>query len=132
MLQLAQGHAPSGGVIAPKDTELESGETLRIIIGLSVTRLTGSRWSAPTPVEVAVTDRLLLITFPTGEVIDLPWSAVVGFDADLTRANLVLDPGDGQRLGFRGVAVPILAVVAVARLYGPGALAVHPALRPLR
>ncbi|MGB8384084.1 MAG: hypothetical protein WCG47_23040, partial [Dermatophilaceae bacterium] len=41
MRQLAQGQAPPSGEMMPQDTELESGEILRSIIGLRAIHLTG-------------------------------------------------------------------------------------------
>lgn len=132
LLHLAQGRTPSVDDLLPQSIQLRSGETACGVVGLCLRTLTGSRWSAPTPVQVIVTDHRLIVALATGETIHLEWSQLAAFEPDLTRAHLVVGPGAGPRFGFSGSAVPILAVVGVSVLYGADALVTHPALRPLR
>lgn len=103
------------------------------LVRLEARTLTGSRWSDPCAATVTVTGRHLTLTqTATGHLLCLRWSQLTTFTADLTRAELILDRSAGPRLSLIGPAVPVIAVVGVASLYGSRALHDHPALRLVR
>ena len=62
------------------------------------------------------------------------WSRILGCQVDLSPGDevVLLDNWDGAVTAWRGPGVAPLAVVAVARLYGPRALLDHPGLSGLR
>jgi hypothetical protein len=89
-------------------------------------------WTPPAPVSVIITDHRLLVRIPDGSVFSLWWTGVHGFQADLNRESLVLDYGDGFPRCLTGPTIPVVAVAAIAFLYGLNATTTHPALAPLR
>lgn len=62
------------------------------------------------------------------------WDQVVGCRVELDPGieTVALDLRDGSRMAWIGPGAPPLAVAAVCRLYGPGALVLHDGLAPLR
>ena len=111
---------------------LEQGEHGRRMVGLWLRMRLGGTWSQPSWSQVLITDRRLLVRLDTGELVSLWWGALVGFEADLEKGNVVLDFGDGHPRLLSGPAVALVAVTGVGRLYGPEAMLAHPALAPLR
>ena len=77
-------------------------------------------------------DRRLLVRFPTGELVSLWWGSLVGFDAHLGDAYVVLDFGDGRPRLVAGADVSTVAVAGIAHLYGVQALTRHEALTRVR
>jgi len=89
-------------------------------------------WSDRIPVMVLVTDQRGFMRWPDGSLLALWWNSVQGFEANLRAETLILDYGDGQPRCLAGPAVPVIAVAAIAAIYGEEAMLSHPALAPLR
>lgn len=89
-------------------------------------------WGEPIRADVLITNRRLLCRLPHGQLASLPWTGLVGLDIDLKNASVVLDHGDGHPVCTSGPTSAILAVAAVAFVYGAQALLRHPALERLR
>jgi len=111
---------------------LQPGETLRRMVNAWVRQRTPEGWTEPSWSQVFVTDQRLLVRLGSGELASLWWGSLVGFEADLSADHVVLDFGDGQPRLLSGPSAAVMAVAGVAALYGPEALATHPALSPLR
>ena len=81
-----------------------------------------------------VTDQRIAGRLGTGVIWGRPWSATVGFRADLTpsREWVQFDFDGAEPVVLRGPGVAPLAVVAVWVLHGPRALLDHPGLASLR
>jgi hypothetical protein len=56
---------------------------------------------------------------------------VSGVQIDLVAERITLDYDEGRAGAFIGTAAPVLAVAAVAHLYGAEGLLLHPAIRVL-
>lgn len=89
-------------------------------------------WAEASFAEVLVTDQRLLCRFASGSLISLWWSGIVGLNVDIAAEHIVLDFGDGQPVNLSGVQVSVVAVAAIASIYGAYALVGHAALAPLR
>jgi hypothetical protein len=111
---------------------LEPGERAHRVCALWLRLRLGGQWSAASWCQVLVTDRRLLVRFPTGELVSLWWGSLVGFDAHLKDAYVVLDFGDGRPRLVAGPDVSTVAVAGVAHLYGVEALTRHDALACIR
>ena len=111
---------------------LRPGESLRRLVGAWIRQRSPEGWTEPSWSQVFVTDQRLLVRLGSGELASLWWGSLVGFEADLVGDHVVLDFGDGLPRLLSGPSAAVMAVAGVAALYGPEALAMHPALAPLR
>lgn len=111
---------------------LQPGESVRRLVNSWLRQRTSEGWTEPSWSQVFVTDQRLLVRLGSGELASLWWGSLVGFEADLVADHVVLDFGDGQPRLLSGPSAAVMAVAGVAALYGPEALATHPALSPLR
>jgi hypothetical protein len=127
------GLAPPAAVdVMALGVVLEPGEVPRRLIDVWSHFRQDGQWMNLVHCGCLVTDRRLLLRLPSGELASLWWSGVVGLDVDLPNGRVVLDYGDGRPRAVSGPAVPAVAVMAVASLYGFEALATHPGIAPLR
>jgi hypothetical protein len=90
------------------------------------------QWTGPIPVAALLTDGRALMRWPDGSLISLWWATTCGLETNLNTETLILDYGTGQPICLSGPTTPVLAVVAIAAIYGAEALLNHPALAPLR
>ena len=111
---------------------LQPGESLRRLVNAWLRQRTPEGWTEPSWSQVFVTDQRLLVRLGSGELASLWWGSLVGFEADLVADHVVLDFGDGLPRLLSGPSAAVMAVAGVAALYGPAALATHPALSPIR
>jgi hypothetical protein len=111
---------------------MEPGESIRRLVSAWLRQRTVEGWTEPSWSQVFVTDQRLLVRLGSGELASLWWGSLVGFEADLVGDRVVLDFGDGRPRLLLGPSAAVMAVAGVAALYGPGALATHPGLAPLR
>ncbi len=81
-----------------------------------------------------VTSERILGRLAFGRLAEWRWSRILGCQVDLTPGDEVasVDTCDGAVTEWRGPGVAPLAVIAIARLYGPRALLNHPGLAYLR
>jgi hypothetical protein len=81
-----------------------------------------------------VTSERILGRLADGRLAEWRWRQIMGCQIDLTPGDEVVsvDTSDGALTQWLGPGVAPLAVVAVARLYGPQSLLDHPGLTPLR
>jgi catechol 2,3-dioxygenase-like lactoylglutathione lyase family enzyme len=89
-------------------------------------------WPAPTLVSCLLTSEQVAFRDPDGILTQIYWSGLLGVSVDLGADQLKLDYSDGRAGLFSGPTVAQLAVVAIARIYGPAALLEHPSIAPLR
>ncbi len=89
----------------------------------------GVYWPTPEPVFCLLTDRQLAFRHADGQLVQIYWTGLAGVSVDLPNERVHLDYDDGRAGALLGVTAPVVAVAAVAGVYGPGALAEHPALR---
>lgn len=89
-------------------------------------------WGHPSPAQVLLTDRRVVIRQQQGPVVCWWWSAIIAIDIDLANSHLVLDFGDGEPYAICGAGTLAAGVVAVAVIYGADGLLRHAALGPLR
>jgi len=90
------------------------------------------RWAEASHANAVATDVRLLCRFATGHLASLWWNGIVGLNVDLAAEHIVLDYGDGQPVNLSGSSVALVAVAAIASIYGTQALVGHPELAPLR
>lgn len=127
------GLAPAGTVdVMALGVVLEAGEVPHRLVDLWSHFRQAGQWTDLVRCGCLVTDRRLLLRLPSAELASLWWAGVVGLDVDLPNQRVVLDYGDGRPRALSGPAVPAVAVMAVAQLYGFEALATHPGIAPLR
>jgi hypothetical protein len=124
-------HTPAVDVMA-LGVVLEPDEVPRRLIDIWSHFRQAGQWTNLVHCGCLVTDRRLLLRLPNAELASLWWWGVVGLDIDLPNGRVVLDYGDGRPRALSGPAVPAVAVMAVASLYGFEALATHPGIAPLR
>ena len=89
-------------------------------------------WAPPTWAQILVTDQRLLCRCGDGRLFSLYWSEVVGIQIALGRQSCILNYGDNAPIALSGVETAVIAVAAVAKLYGISSLLAHPALSALR
>jgi hypothetical protein len=111
---------------------LRPGEKVRRLVSAWIRQRSVEGWTEPSWSQVFVTDQRLLVRLGSGELASLWWGSLVGFEADLSGDHVVLDFGDGLPRLLSGPSAAVMAVAGVVALYGPEALATHPALSPLR
>jgi hypothetical protein len=111
---------------------LHPGETVYRQLPIWIRVLENGRWAEASHANAVATDGRLLCRFATGHLASLWWSGIVGLEVDLAAEHIVLDYGDGQPVSLSGAHVAVVAVAAIASVYGTHALVGHPALAPLR
>ena len=111
---------------------LQPGETVYRQLRIWIRVQQDGYWAEASYTDVIVTDQRLLCRFATGHLASLWWTGVVGLNVDLAAEHIVLDFGDGQPVGLSGAQVAVVAVSAIASMYGTQALVDHPALALLR
>ena len=79
-----------------------------------------------------LTSLRLVGRLPSGDLFGIGWRDVAGCVVELAADRVILDGPDGWRYGLVGAAAPLVAVAAVAHLYGLDALISHPGLACLR
>lgn len=123
----SQSHDPEQlGVV------LRAGETIRRSVPAWFRIRIDGQWSQASQSRVMVTDQRLIVRLGSGELASLWWGSVAGFDADLDERHVILDFGDGRPRLLSGESAPVIAVGAVAGIYGVPSLASHPCLEALR
>lgn len=111
---------------------LQPGETVYRQLSIWIRLQQNGCWAEASHTNVVVTDGRLLFRFATGHLASLWWNGIVGLNVDLAAEHIVLDFGDGQPVNLSGSSVALVAVAAIASIYGTQALVGHPALAPLR
>ena len=89
-------------------------------------------WAPPSWAQILVTDQRLLCRCGDGRLFSLYWSEVAGIKIALDRESIILNYGDQPPIALFGVETAVVAVAAVATLYGAPSLLTHPALTALR
>jgi hypothetical protein len=111
---------------------LQPGETVYRQLPIWIRVQENGRWAEASYADVIVTDQRLLCRFATGHLASLWWTGIAGLNVDLVAEHIVLDFGDGQPVSLSGAHVAIVAVAAIASIYGAQAMLTHPALASLR
>jgi len=111
---------------------LQPGETVYRQVSLWIRVQQDGTWADASFADVIVTDLRLLSRFESRRLTSLWWSGIVGLHVDLAAEHMVLDYGDGQPVNLSGQRLALVAVGAIASVYGAQALVGHPALAPLR
>jgi hypothetical protein len=111
---------------------LRAGETIRRSLTAWFRIRVDGQWSQASHSQVMISDRRLIVRLASGELASLWWGSVCGFEADLDEGHVVLDFGDGRPRLLSGDSAPVIAVAAVAGIYGVPSLASHPCLEALR
>ena len=111
---------------------LQSGETVYRQLSIWIREQENGRWAEASYADVIVTDQRLLCRSATGHLASLWWNGIVGLSVDLAAEHIVLDFGDGQPVSLSGAHVAVVAVAAIASIYGAQAMLAHPALVSLR
>jgi hypothetical protein len=88
-----------------------------------------SRWGM---VPCWLTSLRLVGRLANGDLFGICWGDVAGCAIELEADRVILDGPDGWRYCLAGAATPVIAVAAVAHLYGLDALVSHPGLACLR
>jgi hypothetical protein len=111
---------------------LQPGETVYRQLPIWIRVQENGRWAEASHANAFVTDGRLLCSFATGHLASLWWSGIVGLTVDLAAEHIVLDFGDGQPVNLSGPRVVVVAVAAIASIYGAQAMLTHPGLSRLR
>jgi hypothetical protein len=111
---------------------LGEGETAYRFVGALLSQRLVDAWTQPEWCHVLTTDQRLLVRMSGGQLVSLWWGSLVGLSVDLVSQHVTLDYGDGRPRLLSGTASPIIAVAAIACVYGVEALLSHPGLAPLR
>jgi hypothetical protein len=111
---------------------LQPGETVYRQLPIWIRVQENGRWAEVSYADVIVTDQRLLCRFATGNLASLWWTGIVGLNVDLAAEHVVLDFGDGQPVSISGAHVAVVAVTAIASIYGAQAMLTHAALASLR
>jgi hypothetical protein len=131
-LEYAALHPPESHDPELLGVVLRPGETIRRSVPAWFRIRVEGQWSHTSQSHVMVTDRRLIVRLGSGELASLWWGSVCGFEADLGQGHVVLDFGDGRPRLLSGDSAPVIAVGAVAGIYGVPSLASHPCLEALR
>lgn len=111
---------------------LTHGETAYRSVDAWLAARDGGCWARPNWVQALVTDQRLLCRCDDGRLLSMPWTEVTGLQIVLDQQHLIVNYGDHAPIAFMGVQTVVLAVAAVAGVYGPASLLTHPALSCLR
>jgi hypothetical protein len=88
-------------------------------------------WPPPQPAHLMLTDKRIACRDHHGELFSIYWAGLSGCQIDIAAERITIDYQDGRAGAFTGTAAPVLAVAAVAHLYGTGGLLQHPAIQVL-
>jgi hypothetical protein len=88
-------------------------------------------WPHPQPAHLMLTDHRIACRDAHGELFSIYWNGLAGCQVHILTERVTLDYRDGRAGAFTGRAAPVLAVAAVAHLYGTEGLLQHPAIRVL-
>jgi hypothetical protein len=88
-------------------------------------------WPQPQPAHLMLTDQGIACRDHDGELFSIYWNGLSGFQVDVPFERITLHYQDGRAGAFTGTAAPVLAVAAIAHLYGTEGLLQHPAMRVL-
>ena len=111
---------------------LGRGETAYRWVGAWLAAQDRGCWAPPNWAQALITDERLLCRCDDGRLLSLPWAEVTGLQIVLDQQRLVINYGGEPPIAFMGVETAVLAVAAVAGVYGLPSLLTHPALSPLR
>jgi hypothetical protein len=111
---------------------LQPGETVYRQLPIWVRVQQDGRWAEARRADAVVTDQRLLFRFATWHLASIWWSGIVGLTVDRAAEHIVLDFGAGQPVSFSGPRVVVVAVAAIASIYGAQAMLTHPGLARLR
>jgi hypothetical protein len=89
-------------------------------------------WPPPQPAHLMITDQRIACRDHHGELFSIYWNGLAGCQVDIPAERITIGHHDGRTGAFTGTAAPVLAVAAVANLYGTAGLLQHPAIRVLR
>jgi hypothetical protein len=89
-------------------------------------------WPEPHPAHLMITNQRIACRDLHGELISMYWNGLSGCQVNIAAERITLDYHDGRAGAFTGAAAPVLAVAAVAHLYGTAGLLQHPAIQVLR
>ena len=131
-IELARGEPSARFDPMKAGVVLQPGEIVYRQVPLWIRVQQDGRWAEASYADVIVTDMRLLCRFASGGLTSLWWSGVVGLHVDLEAEHIVLGFGDGQPVSLFGAQVAVVAIVAIASIYGDQAMLTHPALAPLR
>ena len=131
-IELARGVPATRFDLMTAGVVLQPGETVYRQVPVWIRVQQDGRWAEASHADAVVTDGRLLCRFATGHLSSLWWSGIVGLNVDLAAEHIVLDFGDGQPVSLSGAHVAVVAVVAIASIYGAQAMLTHPALASLR
>jgi len=131
-IELARGESSARFDPMTAGVVLQPGETVYRQVQVWIRVQQEGTWAEASSADVILTDGRLLCRFVSGRLASLWWSGVVGLHVDIATEHVVLDFGDAQPVCLAGPRVASVAVVAVASVYGPGAMLTHDALAPLR
>lgn len=88
-------------------------------------------WPEPQPAHLMLTDQRIACRDQHGELFSIYWTGLPGCQVDIPAERITFDYHDGRAGAFTGTAAPVLAVAAVAHLFGIEALLEHPSIRVL-
>jgi len=88
-------------------------------------------WPQPQLAHLMVTNQRIACRDCNGELFSIYWNGLSGCQVDIPAERITLDYHDGRAGAFTGTAAPVLAVAAIAHLYGTEGLLQHPAIRVL-
>jgi hypothetical protein len=88
-------------------------------------------WPPPQLVHLMLTDQRIACRSHHGELFSIYWNGLSGCQVNVPAERITLDYRDARAVAFTGTAAPVLAVAAVAHLYGTEGLLLHPAIRVL-
>ena len=108
------------------------GETVYRCIGAWLTTMDRGSWAPPNWAEILITDRRLICRCDDARLLSLSWTDVTGLQIALSEQRLIVNYGDDPPIAFMGAATAVLAVGAVAGVYGLPSLLTHPSLSSLR
>jgi hypothetical protein len=131
-LEIARGTPARGFDAMSAGLVLIPGETVFRCVGAWLAAQVGASWAPPNWAQAVVTDQRLLCKCDDGRLLSLFWAEVSGLQIVLEQQRLALNYGDHAPIAFIGIQTAVLAVAAVAGVYGAPSLLTHPALSPLR
>ena len=131
-VELGRGVSSSGFDAMSAGLVLLPGETAYRWVQVWIMVQHDGCWAPPSWAQILVTDQRLLCRCGDGRLVSLYWSDVVGMQIALDQQSIILNYGDHAPVALSGVETAVIAVAAVATLYGVSSLLAHPALAALR
>jgi hypothetical protein len=107
-------------------------ETAYRWVGAWLAAQDGGCWAPPNWAQALITDERLLCRCDDGRLLSLPWAEVTGLQMVLDQQRLFMNYRGEPAIAFMGVETAVLAVAAVASVYGLPSLLNHPDLSRLR